>query len=153
MNAIALHNLSAAREGRADIVDRSSIDDKRGSFGVVEVWRSHLLPQNDEPPQRRRVGPAEGKIAPQVLTLDKILDVLERHHQRATFGAVAGVLGREPRFLFNGYERTPKTEWVVNKTTGLPTGMKKSDYPDELLQNKRVIDAPDELRVWLQEHR
>jgi len=43
------------------------------------------------------------------LTLDRILDVLQHHRQRATFGAVAGALGREPLNLFDGYPRTPGT--------------------------------------------
>ena len=81
-----------------------------------------------------------------------ILEVLERHHQRATFGAVAGILGRETQSLFNGYVRSSKTAWVVNKKTGLPTGAKESNYPPGLLQNERVIDSTEDLQVWLQEH-
>src|SRR4051794_13058699 len=57
--------------------------------------------------------------------LDDILERLERHHQRATFGAVAGLLGREPLTLFDGYPRTPRTSWVVSKSTGLPTGQQQ----------------------------
>ena len=110
-----------------------------------------MVPQPDEPSQSRPAGPPGEKNTAQMLTLDEILDVLERHHQRATYGAVGGVLGREPPSLFNGYKRTPKTAWVVNKK-GLPTGTKKDDYPPGLLQNERIIDAPDELREWLQTH-
>jgi hypothetical protein len=110
-----------------------------------------IVPKDDAP-QKRQAGPPEEETTSRKLTLDGVLDILGRHRQRATFGAVAGILGREPRSLFNGYARTPKTAWVVNKTTGLPTGTNESDFPDGLLQNKRVIDAPDELRAWLQEH-
>ncbi len=92
------------------------------------------------------------KSDPKTLTLDDILDALGRQHQRATFGAVAGVLGSDPQSLFKGYVRSPKTAWVVNKQTGLPTGTKESEYPPGLLQNERVIDSPQDLRAWLQEH-
>jgi hypothetical protein len=107
---------------------------------------------SDKPPQPPQVEPPEVKNAPKLLTLDDVLDVLERHHQRATFGAVAGILGREPQSLFNGHTRTPKTSWVVNTDTGLPTGTKERDFPPALLEKQRVIKAPDELREWLRDH-
>lgn len=97
-----------------------------------------IVPKADEPSLRRQSSLPEEEAAARKLSLDDILDILGRHHQRATFGAVAGVLGREPRSLFNGYTRTPKTAWVVNRATGLPTGTNKSDYPDGLLRNERV---------------
>jgi hypothetical protein len=114
---------------------------------VVEI-----VPQSDKPSQPRQAELPQERTAPQMPTLDEILDVLERHHQRATFTAVAGVLGRDPRSLFTGYVRTPRTAWVVNKGTGLPTGTKKADYPPGLQENERVIDATEELRTWLREH-
>jgi hypothetical protein len=113
----------------------------------------NVTPRTDEPPRLRPSNPPETKRSPQRLTLDEILVVLERHHQRATFGAVASILETDPRSLFVGYSRTPRTAWIVNKGTGLPTGTKERDYPPGLLQNKHVIDAPDELRAWLGEHR
>jgi hypothetical protein len=106
----------------------------------------------DEPLRPRQPDRAEEEQASHKLTLDEILDVLQRHHQRASFGAVAGILGRDPRSLFDGYMRTPGTAWVVNKSTGLPTGTKENDYPAGLLQNKHIIDTPDELRLWLRDH-
>jgi len=78
--------------------------------------------------------------------------VLERHHQRATFGAVGGILERDPSSLFKGYVRTPRTAWVVNKGTGLPTGTKEADYPPGLLEKKHVIDTVEDLRKWLLDH-
>ena len=87
------------------------------------------------------------------LTLEEILDVLERHHQRATFGTVGGILERDPESLFKGYARTPRTAWVVNKATELPTGTKAGDYPPGLLKKERIIDTPEELRLWLGRHR
>lgn len=102
-------------------------------------------PAPAEPPQPKR--------GPDPLTLESVLDVLERHHQRATFGAVAGVLGREPRSLFDGYARTPRTAWVVSKSTGLPTGTRKADYPAGLLDNDEVINSPEALRRWMEDRR
>jgi hypothetical protein len=111
-----------------------------------------IIAKSDTPSRSHVPELPEEKRAPQGLMLDEILDVLERHHQRATFGAVAGILGREPRSLFKGSTRTPRTAWVVNKTTGLPTGTKASDYPPGLLQKERVIDMIEDLRAWLREN-
>src|SRR5262249_187677 len=66
-----------------------------------------VFPKRDEPHQPRPPEPREEKRTEQKLTLDGILDVLERHHQRATYGAVAGIIGKEPASLFGGYARTP----------------------------------------------
>jgi hypothetical protein len=114
---------------------------------VVEI-----LQKSEKPPPPRQAEPTDRKNAAFTLTLDDILEVLARHRQRATFGAVAGILGRDPKSLFNGNVRTPKTARVVNKSTGLPTGTKESDYPPGLLEKERVIDATEEFRVWLREH-
>ncbi len=85
------------------------------------------------------------------LTLDQILDILQHNRQRATFGAVAGVLGREPLSLFDGYPRTPRTAWVVSKSTSQPTGHKKSELPPDFVLNAHVITTKEELLRWIEE--
>src|SRR5262245_47231094 len=77
--------------------------------------------------------------------LDSILERLERYHQRATFGAVAGLLGHEPLTLFDGYPRTPRTSWVVNKDTGRPTGQDWAALHPDLLRNPHIISSSTEL--------
>jgi hypothetical protein len=111
-----------------------------------------VTPKTDMPSSPRKSEPSEEKTASPKLTLEEILEALDRHHQRATYGAVAEILGRDPRSLFSGYVRSPRTAWVVNKSTGLPTGTKEDDYPPALLQNKHVINASSELREWLRVH-
>ena len=59
-------------------------------------------------------------------TLDQILDELDAARQRATYGAVAAVVGASPRALMAGRERNQRHSWVVNLKSGLPT-----DYADE----------------------
>jgi hypothetical protein len=113
-----------------------------------------VIPKTDQPnPSRPPDPPVAKKVEPQKPTLDEILEILERHHQRATFGAVAGFLGRDPRSLFSGYTRTPRTAWVVSKSTGLPTGTKETDYPAGLRQNERIINTPEDLHLWLIQQR
>jgi hypothetical protein len=84
--------------------------------------------------------------------LDEILERLERYRQRATFGAVAGLLGLNPLTLFNGYPRTPRTSWVVSKTTGKPTGQGGSAVHPDLLKNPYVISNSAALKAWLKTH-
>ena len=36
------------------------------------------------------------------MTLDQIIDALDRSHQRATYGAVGSLLGQAPRTLMKG---------------------------------------------------
>jgi hypothetical protein len=103
-----------------------------------------------EPSQSVRADTAKAKEA--LPTLDEILSVLERHHQRATYDAVADFLGRERQSLFNGYARSARTSWVVSKATGLPTGTKEVDYPLGLREHARIIRSAEELRSWLRGH-
>jgi len=110
---------------------------------TVVIYARGGNPQQPRQPARQ---------APRMLTLDHLLDVLERHQQRATYGAVADTLGREPISLFDGYPRNSKTSWVVSKSTKLPTGTKEADSPPKLLQNEHVIDSAAELRSWLKQH-
>jgi hypothetical protein len=57
-------------------------------------------------------------------SLESILELLQRHHQRATYGAVAAAVGRTPRNVMQGRPRDWLHSWVVNQNTGLPT-----EYP------------------------
>jgi hypothetical protein len=84
------------------------------------------------------------------LNLDRILNILQLHRQRATFGAVAGVLDRDPERLFDGYPRTPRTAWVVNKESGRPTGHKPTELPPDLFSNSHVITTNNELLKWME---
>lgn len=84
--------------------------------------------------------------------LDDILVRLERHRQRATFGAVAGLVGREPLKLFDGCPRTPRSSWVVSKSTGQPTGQGASMIHPDLFKNPHIITNSSQLRAWLASH-
>lgn len=83
------------------------------------------------------------------LTLDTVLDTLEHARQRATYGAVASVLGKTPRTLMRGRERGPRHSWVVNRNNGLPTGYDESLLHPELALHAHVIDSREELEALL----
>jgi hypothetical protein len=82
-------------------------------------------------------------------TLDEILDALEHSRQRATYGAVASLLGKTPRMLMRGRERDRHHSWVVNRTSGKPTGYDDELLHPELALNDHVIDSREELEALL----
>lgn len=96
-------------------------------------------------------------------TLDEVVALLNRHHQRATYGAVAKVINaRTPRGLMKHRTGWHENSWVVAKTTnrqlgsqrGRPTGFTDRQLHPECLRQVRagcdnIIDDADELRRWL----
>lgn len=82
-------------------------------------------------------------------TVDLILDQLDQFHQRATYGAVAGVVDSSPRSLMLGRDRNPRSSWIVNRNTGQPTGYSDEQLDPRLIERERIIGSPDNLRDWL----
>lgn len=85
--------------------------------------------------------------------LDEILDYLNRHHQRATYDAVAEVVGRPETFLLRGRPRNHRNSWLVDGESGLPAGYESNQMHPELRSNERVLDTSHALQGWLAETR
>ena len=83
-------------------------------------------------------------------TLDSILDQLDRHHQRATYGAVAALVDTSPRSLMAGRDRDPQSSWIVSRQTGMPTGYEEDQMHEELTSKENILSTPESLRVWLE---
>jgi len=83
------------------------------------------------------------------ITLDQVLDALEAHRQRATYGAVAGLLGKSPRTLMQGRERDMRHSWVVRRETGQPTGYDATLLHPELRARDEIFQTKEELSSWL----
>ena len=88
-------------------------------------------------------------LAAETPTLDSILDQLNEFHQRATYGAVAGVVNSSPRSLMSGRDRDQRASWIVRRETGFPTGYSEEQKHAALTERERIIGSPDELRAWL----
>src|SRR5215213_8824533 len=84
--------------------------------------------------------------------LDGVLAALNHHQQRATYSAVAALLGQAPRALMRGRPRAPENSWIVSKSTGRPTGYADSDVHAELTANEMVLTTREELTSWLANH-
>ena len=83
------------------------------------------------------------------MTLDEIVDQLDQHGQRATYGAVARLLGHSPRSLLKGRDRGRRFSWIVNRETGLPTGYSDDQIDPRLRDSGVVLTDYGELDRWL----
>src|SRR3954468_16861211 len=82
--------------------------------------------------------------------VSEILECLNRTRRRATYGAVAGVLGVPPQSLEAMLgDRRPEASWVVNSETRLPTDYEQTDWHPELLSSTDVIRTSNELTLHL----
>jgi hypothetical protein len=86
----------------------------------------------------------------QSLSLDQIVDLLDQHGQRATYGAVARLVGHSPRSLLKGRDRGRRYSWIVNRDTGLPTGYADDQIDPRLRDSGPVIDKDAALQQWLE---
>jgi hypothetical protein len=84
--------------------------------------------------------------------LDEILSALNSHQQRATYSAVAALVGETPRSLMRGKPREPGNSWIVSKNTGRPTGYANGDVHPALTANEKILMTREELASWLASH-
>jgi alkylated DNA nucleotide flippase Atl1 len=81
-------------------------------------------------------------------TLAEILEFLNAEQVRATYGAVAALLGVIPRGM--GAQLGPHTQersWIVNADTGLPTDYSKEETHPLLQRKADVISSGMELAM------
>jgi hypothetical protein len=81
---------------------------------------------------------------------DDIVEYLNAVQVRPTYGAVAKVIGGIAQSIgarLGGVAgQRPEASWVVNATTGLPTGYLPEQRHPALLRNSDIITSPDDLR-------
>lgn len=87
---------------------------------------------------------------PEDLSLEALIDVLERHCVRATYGAVGAYVNEPATFLMNDLPRTPRYSWIVNQQTLEPTGYSETEKHPRLRQTKMVLRNERQLREWLE---
>jgi hypothetical protein len=96
---------------------------------------------------------------PANLTLGWIVARLHARKQRASYGAVAELLGVLPRGLMTGLAKCHEYSWVVAATgsdRGWPTDYSQNQIDPECLRQIRsgendVIDDAESLRAWLRQ--
>lgn len=83
-------------------------------------------------------------------SLDSIVEQLDHFQQRATYGAVAGVLNLSPRNLMAGRTRNQRDSWIVTHHTGLPTGYKVDQVHPEIGSREEILNSAKDLSDWLE---
>jgi hypothetical protein len=84
--------------------------------------------------------------------LESVIAALDRHHQRATYGAVGGVVGLPARSLMFGRPKCAPNSWVVSAKKRLPSGYEETDQHMDLFERKHVIGSANEPAAWLAKH-
>jgi hypothetical protein len=85
-----------------------------------------------------------------VASLDEILAFLNHDKVRATYGAVAEVLGVIPRSLGARLgTRRPEASWIVSAANGLPTDYSEDEWHPALLSQSDVISSGRVLALRL----
>ena len=102
----------------------------------------------------RQSSPAVGvsfrAVVAGALGLEEILQFLNAEQIRATYGAVAGVLGVPARSVGAALgTRRPDASWVVNADTDLPTDYDPAQWHPALLGRAEVIRTANELTLRL----
>lgn len=83
-------------------------------------------------------------------SLADILRFLNEEQTRATYGAVASVLGVPPQSMSAMLgTRRPEASWVVNGETGLPNDYAQADWHPDLLASATVVRTGNELTLRL----
>ena len=83
-------------------------------------------------------------------TLDSIVEQLDKYQQRATYGAVARLLGRPPRGLMQGRSRSQRDCWIVSGSDGMPTGYEPEQLAAGIKSRERILRSPEDLLAWLE---
>jgi hypothetical protein len=74
--------------------------------------------------------------------LDEILTFLNDEQVRATYGAVAELLGVVPRSMAALLgPRRPEASWIVSAENGMPTGYDQSEWHPALLNRGEIITS------------
>ncbi len=89
--------------------------------------------------------PMSGQFRPR-----EVLACLGKRKTRCTYGAVAGLLGIQPRDVGRILgPRRPAASWVVSSSTHRPTGYKQDELHPDLFHNERVIDSAEDLKQFI----
>ena len=87
---------------------------------------------------RTAATPRRGSLAS--VTLEEILRFLNDAKVRATYGAVAEVLGVTPRSMgVRLGPRRPDASWIVSAENGLPADYSQDEWHPELLSSGEII--------------
>ena len=71
---------------------------------------------------------------------ERIIDLLDKNQQRASYGAIGGVVDLPAQSVMQGLEKNYRYSWIVNTTTYLPTGYTDEEMHPQLKSKQLVLD-------------
>ena len=80
-----------------------------------------------------------------------IVELLEQHSQRVTYGALGDYVGLPARSVMQGEPKNERNAWVVAKATGKPASYSYKLLPVSLEANPMIIGTAADLGKWLEE--
>jgi hypothetical protein len=88
------------------------------------------------------------------MTVDDVVERLERHQQRATYRAVAELLSlpNNGYNMFVGKPFSARNAWVVSEKSQLPTGYDPAKLPVNFFANQNLLLSGTDLGQWLATH-
>jgi hypothetical protein len=88
------------------------------------------------------------------VSLEAVLAFLNDEQLRATYGAVADVVGVSPRAISAQLgPRRPEASWIVSAENGLPTGYDQAEWHPALLDRGEIITSGRTLLLRMTLHR
>ena len=129
-----------------------------GHFAACRVWPSfhsgpnpthRKVPVSSNVRPRKQYGAYDDGDSRNMKTREEIIERLAKHRQRATYGALAGLIDRHAIGVMNGLSKDKRNSWIVAKNNGLPTGYNTEEIDSRLASSSNVIDSSDELAAWL----
>jgi alkylated DNA nucleotide flippase Atl1 len=88
----------------------------------------------------------------QLAQLAQLVAALAKNTQKATYTAVAGLVGLPARTVMNALLKDPQGEWVVAKQSHQPTGYSTNQLRPQLKSNSSVIASTAVLASWWEKH-
>ena len=82
--------------------------------------------------------------------VESISQVLNRKRIRATYGAVAAIVGCNPQNVMQDRPNNHQNSWIVNGGTNLPTGYGPQDHHPDLVTLPIIVRDPKKLRRILE---
>ena len=83
------------------------------------------------------------------ISLDELVDCLEKHGRRATYGAVGEIVGMPARSVMHGRPKTAKNSWVVAKRDGKPSGYDFEQLDPRLASSPHPFSTSQEVLTWI----
>jgi len=83
------------------------------------------------------------------MNIEHLIDQLNKYGQRATYGAVGGLVGLPARSVMHGKPKTIRTSWEVAKKNWKPSGFDIDQQDPRLTLSPAPLSTPEALVSWL----